>query len=66
MTLTLATIEREGEKRLKLALEELHGNYLARYGLHNPWTAWVLRHDSRQLEKPQICAWANDYDYAPE
>lgn len=62
--ITLASIEREGERQLRLVTDELWNCYLQRYGIHNPWTAWVIRRDARQLEKQQICAWQNDYDYA--
>lgn len=61
---TIASIEAATPK--EVAYERT--NYLVTYGLHNPWTGWILRQDSRLLEKPQwmFAGWADDWTPAEE
>lgn len=64
-TLTLASIEADGAKRTASVIESLRGCYVETYGIRNPWTAWLIRQNSRlaELKSADICGWQSDGDW---
>lgn len=59
MSVTLATIEKAGRKADEEAIAAAQSSYLAKYGIHNPWQAWLMRQDSRlnELTQGEISGW---------
>lgn len=58
---TLGRIESDGAKLVKLYEDMARRSYMARYGIRNPWSAWIMAHDPASLARPTICLWDDDY-----